>query len=271
MIVGTYDLMLVRTTHDHEIGPDLTPLEGAGRHDKSELGAAVGGGLHGDGAVVRLDQSLDDVQAAPGAATALAPPELAEDSWCHLGRDALTLVADEHGDARLVVYQGRLDHSCHATSAVPERILNKVDQDLVDLVSVQPGFRQLTGHLEPEPVLGLAAGDPAGDDLAYPLRDVDQLAVHFHPPGLDPGYVEQLGDQPGDPVRVGVDRLQHDALLVVGEPAPLVEQRGREALDAGQRRAQLVRDGRHELGAVAFQPLPLFRAAHADDQPAHGT
>ena len=54
--------------------------------------------------------------------------------------------------------------------------------------------------------------------------------------------------QPGDPVGVGVDGLEHQPLLLVGEPVPLGEQRRGEALDAGQRRPQLVGDGRDQLG-----------------------
>src|SRR5690348_14975587 len=50
-----------------------------GGHGKSELGPAAGSALHGDRPPVRLDQALHDVEAQPRAATALGPPELAED------------------------------------------------------------------------------------------------------------------------------------------------------------------------------------------------
>src|SRR5450631_1325121 len=43
---------------------------------KSELRSAAGRAAHADGASVRLDQPLDDVEAEPGAAAPLAPPEL---------------------------------------------------------------------------------------------------------------------------------------------------------------------------------------------------
>src|SRR6266851_4073365 len=75
-------------------------------HDKSELGTAAGRAAHADGAAVRLDQALDDVQAETGAAAVLAPaataaglaaPELAEHPGGHVRRDALTLVAHGNG------------------------------------------------------------------------------------------------------------------------------------------------------------------------------
>ena len=80
------------------------------------------------------------------------------------------------------------------------------------------------------------------------------------PAGVDPGDVEQLGDQPGDPVGVGVDGLEHQPLLVVGEAVPLREQGRGEALHAGQRRAQLVGDGGDQLGPAALLAGPAAGA-----------
>src|SRR5579863_1776529 len=65
---------------------------------KSELGAAAGRMGHRDVAVHRLDEALHDVQAKAGPATALAAPELTEHPDGHLRRDAVALVAHEHGD-----------------------------------------------------------------------------------------------------------------------------------------------------------------------------
>ena len=90
--------------------------------------------------------------------------------------------------------------------------------------------------------------------------------MDLHPPRLDPGHVEQLGDEPGDPVRVGVDGFQHHFLLVVGEPAPFGQQRGGEAFHAGQRGPQLVRHGGHQIGAAALQAGPLLRTAQHEHQ-----
>ena len=93
--------------------------------------------------------------------------------------------------------------------------------------------------------------------------------MHLEAAGLDPGHVEKLGNQPGDPVGIGVDRLEHDPLLVVGEAVPLGQQRGGEPLDAGQGRAQFVRDGGHEISAAALDPGEGGGAPQADGQPSH--
>src|SRR5579864_266931 len=183
----------------------VTPLLGDGDargHGKSELGAAAGRVRHRDVAVHRLDEALHDVQAKAGPATALAAPELAEYPDGHLRRYALALIAHGHGDgfALITVHPRALYHDRNDTSPVPDRVFHEVAEDLVDLVGIQPGLRQVGRRVQPEPVFRLAGGDPASDDLAGPLGDVDELAPHLHPAGLDAGDVEQLGDQPGHPV-----------------------------------------------------------------------
>src|SRR5580704_9264658 len=192
----------------------LSVLGLAGGHGKSKLGAALGGALHGDRAAVRLDQALDDVEAEPGAATALGPPELAEDPRDEFRRDAVTLVANADRDAAAPGPDGagasgfqRLHHDSHGTSTMPHGVLNKVAQDLVDLVRVEPCLGKLVGDHDLVPV-GLVAGrHPPGDELLHSFRDADELPVDLHPARLDPRHVEQFGDEPGDPVRVGVDGL----------------------------------------------------------------
>jgi hypothetical protein len=164
----------------------------------------------------------------------------------------------------------RLYHNRHRTSTVPDRVLDQVAEYLVHLVGIQPGLGQLPGDHHPEPVPGLPGGDPPGDDLLHPFGNADELAVDLHPAGLDAGHVQQLGDEPGDPVGVGVDGLQHDPLLVVGEPGPLGQQRRRETLHAGQRGPQLMRDGGDQVGPAALQPGPLLRSAQADHEMAQG-
>ena len=101
--------------------------------------------------------------------------------------------------------------------------------------------------------------------------DVDGLAAQLQAAGVDPGDVEQLGDEPGDAVGVGVDGLQHQPLLVVGEPLPLGEQGRREALDGGERGAQLMGDGGDQLGVAALGAAAGLGAAQGDDEAAHGS
>src|ERR1700722_264326 len=239
-----------------------------GGHGKSELRPAFGGTQHGDRTVVRLHQALHDEQAQARAAAALGPPERPGHPRGDLGGHALALVAHGHRDPRdvpapVLTWIRWLHHNSYGPSAVPHGVLHEVAEDLVDLVLVQPGFREGVVHFEPEPVRLVARRDPAGDRLLRAGGNVHQLPVYLEPPGLDPGHVQQLGDEPGHPVGVGVDRLEHDPLLVVVEAVPLGQQRGGESLDAGQRGAQFVRHGGDQVGAAAVQPCARLRAAQA--------
>ncbi len=95
-----------------------------------------------------------------------------------------------------------------------------------------------------------------GDRVDHPRDQHHGVAgplVELQAAGVDPGDVQQLGDQPAQPVGVGVDRGEHQLLLLVVELVPAVQQRLHEPLDAGQRGPQLVGDGRHEVGAVPVQ------------------
>ncbi len=103
---------------------------------------------------------------------------------------------------------------------------------------------------------GLTRRDLAVDDPAQGLPEVHDLLAHLDPAGVDTRDVEHLREQPGHPVRIGVDGVEHQLLLFFGETVPLRQQGGGEALDARQRRAQLVGDGRDQVGAVALHTLP---------------
>ena len=67
------------------------------------------------------------------------------------------------------------------------------------------------------------------------LVEPHRAAAQREPAGVDAGGVEELGDEPAEPVGVGIDGLEHQVPLVVGEALPLGEQSGGEALDAGER------------------------------------
>ncbi len=62
--------------------------------------------------------------------------------------------------------------------------------------------------------------------------------------------------------------LEHQLLLVVVELVPRWAAACDEALDAGQRRAQLVGDGGDQVGALAVEPLAAAAGAQRDRRPA---
>ena len=92
--------------------------------------------------------------------------------------------------------------------------------------------------------------------------------MHGQAADVDPRGVQELGDQAGHPVGVGLDRLEHQPLLVVGEPVPVAQQGRAEALDPGERGAQLVRHGRQQCGALGLGPAPPLGVAQPEH---HGT
>ena len=195
-----------------------------------------------DAAAVGLDQALDDVEPEAGAAAAVAAaPEAGEDPRRGLLGDALALVGDGRRAGAVAVAGPTV------TVTVPSPWRRAFSTRLPTTCWSLSGSTHISGSsprdVDDERSSGSPAGDLPGDGLAHGGRQVDDLLAHLEPAGVDAADVEQLGDQPGDAVGVGVDRLEHDLLLVVVEAVPLGQQRRGEALDAGQRRAQLVRDG----------------------------
>ncbi len=160
---------------------------------------------------------------------------------------------------------GEADHPF----AVPERVLDEVGQDLVETVGVGPHLGKVLGDFDGEAVALLAARDRTLDMSRVDGADVDGQRPDLQPPGVDPGHVEQLGDQPGDPVGVRLDRLEHEPLLVVAEPVPSAQQGRGEALHRGQRRPQLVGDRRDDGGVLGLGAPAVQRVAHQDVDPVH--
>ena len=95
-------------------------------------------------------------------------------------------------------------------------------------------------------------------------RTSDAPAGQAEPAGVEAGHVEELGDQPAEPVGVGVDGGQHQQLLLVVEPGPAAEHRLDEALHAGQRRPQLVGHRGDQVGPLAVQAGPTATGADGD-------
>jgi hypothetical protein len=156
----------------------------------------------------------------------------------------------------------------HGAGAVLQPVLDEVDEDLLELVGVDVQARQRP-DLAVHPRAVVAGGADRSVTFSTMVGDVDHLAAQLQPTRVDAADVEELAQQPGHPVGVLVDGLEHLALLRVAEVVPLGEQRLREALHAGQRRAQLVAHRRHEVAAGRVEaPAPLAppqRQDEADD------
>jgi len=146
------------------------------------------------------------------------------------------------------------DHLDGAAGGVAAGVVEQVGQHLVQSHRVDQHRRQLLGHVDLDPLPG--GGPGPAHHRAHHLADraLDQPGVKGA--GLDARHVEQVVDQPGQPVGLGVDDGQE--LLPLGvAPADLpVEQAGRRRLDRGQRGPQVVGD-RVEQGGP--QPVGLLQ------------
>src|SRR3954451_7899584 len=161
---------------------------GPGGQPKGHLRSAARCPAGLDGAAVRLDDALRDVEAETGAAAPTPTPELREDTALRLGRDAVALVG--HRDLGAAVPRTNPDGD--GATAVTKRVLDEVADHLRQLVGVDPHLRQLAVAHEHEAAGVLTGGDPRIEVATHDVDDVDHLFAQLEPARLDAGHVEQL-------------------------------------------------------------------------------
>ncbi len=81
---------------------------------------------------------------------------------------------------------------------------------------------------------------------------LDDAANQFDLPRFDALEIENVVDQPDEPVGVGDGDLQHPLPLLGNRADQATAQEAERAANGCQRRAELVADGRHELALQAF-------------------
>ena len=89
-------------------------------------------------------------------------------------------------------------------------------------------------------------------------RDVQRV-------GVEPARPEDVVDGAREPVGLARDDVEQLRALLVVERDVAAAQRHRRAVDRGERRAQLVRDGRDELGAHRLERALLGQVAERVD------
>ncbi len=200
-----------------------------------------------NGAAVELDDLLGDGQAQPGAAVVGGPArvqtrEALERPRPVLGRDPRPLVAHPQPDA-LSPGRGRQHHQ-PSGGAVPHRVVQQVGEDLREQVGIgahaQP-LRDLAARHHPLP-----GHDGLPQGLLAQLAQLDVLTLDQPGPGLQAGQVEQLRDQPAQPLGLGERGAEGDG-IGVGDPVDHVLQHRPER---GDRRTELVADVGHQLPAL---------------------
>ena len=141
----------------------------------------------------------------------------------------------------------------------------QVGDDLADAAGVGERERQRRGDVDAELLVLLLDPRPHQlGDLADRLADVDRAAVDLDVVGLDARDVEQVVDELDEPVGRAQDDLDELALALGHVLGRAVEQLD-EALDRGQRAAELVRGGGDELTLGALEPSPLGDVADRPD------
>jgi hypothetical protein len=200
---------------------------------------------------VQLDDRARDREPEPGAAglearAGVDPVEAVEDAFHGVGGHARALVG--HLDADPAAGAGGRGHGDLARRrAVPDGVGEQVGQHLVDAVRIA-GHEQLAVDLGHDADLRVDRGD-LGRGVGHDLADLELLPVDPDGAGLELSQLQQLVDQPTQPLGAlehGRDGLavQHlDAVGQVLKPGP--QRRDRRAqlvADVGQQLAPLTLD-----------------------------
>jgi hypothetical protein len=204
---------------------------------------------------VRVDDLPHDREPDPRAGRRLAGAgctvEPLEDALGLFGRDTDALVEDAHQHL-VVPERRRLDPDGRGRRRELHRVRHQVLEDaggrdpVCEDVEVVGNRGLEVAPVEDVPELLDGVVDERADGAAL---DPDlQLAA------LEPGEGEQVRDEVIEARSGDRDALDQLAPALVRQGVPVGEQRLREPLDRGQRRAQLVRDGRDEVG---LQPVEL--------------
>ena len=153
-------------------------------------------------------------------------------AWCDLARHP-----DDAADGRQAI-----------------RVLQKVGQNLTDedMVDVQ---ERKAGRLLDDDAAGPDEAVEGAERLGDQLIECQGDGAKFQRAGLNPGHVEEVGDEPGQPIRLQLN--QFEQLVPVGrtELAPDLPQARDGRLDGGQRCPQIMGCRAHEGAAPAIDFL----------------
>ncbi len=209
----------------------------------------------------------------PARPAAAVLAEHFEDPFPVVRPDAGTLVADRDLDSRRRRAWRRT--SRNPDDAVRRReplcVVDQICHDLADqhVVDVEQG--QVVRHVDS---YAAAVRDVAQhhEGLGHQLIERDRDWPHLESSRFDACHVEQIGDEPGELVRLLLNQLEQFGTVLRRELDVGAAQTRNRRLDRGQRRPQVVRDGPHERAAPAVdlleQPRPQRLVAQAS--PVHG-
>ncbi len=197
-------------------------------------------------------EAAGDEQAEAGPARAdaglgvRAPVELAEDLLLVGERNAEPLVLDDELDG-VALALGSDAHGA-AGGRVAHRVVEQDREDLQQLLGVGLRRDRLLREVDDERSPVRRPDLHALHGLADHLAHVGRRDAHLEVAGVEPRDVEQRIDDLRQSLRLRRDVAEERRPLLLAEEDVLAEQRLREAVDRGQRRAQLVRHRGNEVG-----------------------
>ena len=157
-----------------------------------------------------------------------------------------------------------------AVGRVLDRVVDEVDQHAADLVRVAGDERHVGRRVDEQPVRPVEVHLLRGHHLVDERQRIAVLDRDVQRVGVEAARPEDVVDGAREPVGLARDDVEQPQPLLVVERHVASAKRHRGAVDRRQRRAQLVRDGRDELGAHALErPLLGQVAERVDDAVRH--
>ncbi len=247
-------------------------LPGHGDREREARALARPPALGADAAAVRLDESLADREAEPGAPGRAGA--LAEQVRQPVRRDPPALVRDRDRD--MAVLARRFEADRRGGRSVTGRVRQQVVQHLHDAFAVGHRPRQVRRQVDHD---GMAAS-AAHERVACPVhqgRHVRGLGLDGERARLDAAGVQQVRDQAPHVVGLPADDAEELHHLGLGRERGGVEHGRGRALDRGERGAQFMTHHAEELRALPLQLLERLQVLHGDDdrhdavRPANGS
>ena len=137
---------------------------------------------------------------------------------------------------------------------VLQRVLHEVRDDLREPIGVRVG-RERRRALDLQRDVQLHRRGPERVDRgAHGVGRVDRARRERELAGVEPGEVQQVGDEALEPAGLGRDHVRGAGLLVVGADGA-VDHRLGPAADRRERRAEVVGDAEHERALHALRVL----------------
>ena len=197
-------------------------------------------------ALHRTDEPVDDrePETHPVGTGVVEPLERRQHLAAPVDRDAGAAVDDAH--VEIVADRGGGHGDRRARGRVAARVVDQVGDRALEQRPVGEDGRQVGWHVD---------GDRFGPVREAPHRRVDRIVhrhrheLHGERARLEPARIEQVPDQPVEPVGLLVDRGVHLGQLRRLPDDRWIEQPRRERLDRGERRAEVVRHGAQQRRA----------------------